>query len=66
MTFQYDEFELLRQHERTTYQQETVFGKGWEMTLPFADVRVTLAEPIYPLAGTILVPVSEAAIARTA
>ena len=66
MDFQYDEFELLRQHERTTYQQSIVFGNGWEMTLRFADVRVTLAEPIYPLAGTVLVPVSETAVARSA
>ena len=48
------------------YQHSIVFGNGWEMTLRFADVRVTLAEPIYPLAGTVLVPVSETAVARSA
>ena len=62
----YSVFELLRPHERSTYPQSIVFGNGWEMTLRFADLRVTLAEPIYPVAGTVLVPVSETAIARSA
>src|ERR1043166_6542734 len=66
MDFQYDEFELVQQNVRPTYQQSIMFGNGWEMTLQFADVRVTLAEPIYPLAGTVLVPVSEGAVARSA
>jgi len=51
---------------RTKHQQSIVFGNGWEMTLRFADVRVTLAEPIYPALVPVLVPVSETAIARSA
>ena len=42
-------------NQRTMYQHSIVFGNGWEMTLRFADVRVTLAEPIYPVAGTVVV-----------
>jgi hypothetical protein len=66
MDFQYDEFELVRENGRTSYAQSIVFGNGWEMTLRFRDVRVTLAEPIYPLPGTSLVPVSDSAAAKSA
>jgi hypothetical protein len=66
MDFQYDEFELIREGDRTTYAQSIMFGNGWELSLRFSDVQVTLAEPVYPLAGTMLVPVSEAVGAKSA
>ena len=66
MDFQYDEFELVRQDGRTSFSQSIVFGNGWEMALRFSDVQVTLAEPIYPMAGTTLVPVSQSVTAKSA
>jgi hypothetical protein len=50
MDFQYDEFELIRDGERTTYAQSIIFGNGWEMSLRFRDVQVTLAVPVYSAA----------------
>jgi Protein of unknown function (DUF4085) len=66
MDFQYDEFELIRQDGRTSFAQSIVFGNGWQISLRFSDVQVTLAAPIYPLAGTMLVPVSDAISAKSA
>jgi hypothetical protein len=66
MDFQYDEFELIRQDGRISFVQSILFGNGWEISLRFSDVQVTLAAPIYPLAGTILVPVSDAIAAKSA
>jgi hypothetical protein len=66
MDFQYDEFELVSGGDRPIYSQSIVFGNGWEMSLRFSDVQVTLAEPVYPLAGTMLVAVSDAVSARSA
>ena len=44
MDFQYDEFDLVREVGGSkVYVQSIVFGNGWEMTLRFTDVRVTLA-----------------------
>jgi hypothetical protein len=48
-------------------QHSIVFVNGWEMTLRFSDPGAPgPSEPIFPLAGTVLVPVSETAIARSA
>jgi hypothetical protein len=66
MDFQYDEFAEIVLDGRATYAQSIVFGNGWELTLRFTDVQVTLAQPIFPLAGTVLVPVSEAGAAQSA
>jgi hypothetical protein len=66
MDFQYDEFELLRDGDRANYAQSIVFGNGWEMSLRFSDVEVALAEPVYPLAGTRLIPVSGGVTAKSA
>jgi hypothetical protein len=66
MDFQYDEFELTRAGDRITYAQSIVFGNGWEMSLRFSDVQVALAQAVYPLAGTMLVPVSDSITAQSA
>jgi hypothetical protein len=57
MDYLYDEFELIRAEGRNIYGQSILFGNGWEMTLRFSDVQVALAEPVYPLPDTMLVPV---------
>jgi hypothetical protein len=56
MDFRYDEFELIREKARQTYAQSILFGNGWEIRLRFSDVQVSLAEPVYPLPGTVVVP----------
>jgi hypothetical protein len=57
MAYQYDEFELIEENGRQVYAQSIIFANGWEMSLRFSDVQVTLAEPVYPLGNTILVSV---------
>jgi hypothetical protein len=49
MDFLYDELDLVRDGDQHQYTQSILFGNGWEMRLCFRDVRVTLAEPIYPV-----------------
>jgi Protein of unknown function (DUF4085) len=66
MDLQHDEFELVREGGRNTYAQTILFGNGWEMTLRFSDVQVTLADPVYPLPDTLLVPVPAAQVAKSA
>ena len=65
MDFQYDEFELIREGGRRTFAQSILFGNGWEMAC-LNDVQVDLAEPVYPLPGTVFVPVSTPAAAPSA
>jgi hypothetical protein len=66
MDFQYDELDLVRSGENRIYVQRIVFGNGWEMTLRFTDVRVTLAQALYPFPGTMLVPTPTSALAHSA
>jgi Protein of unknown function (DUF4085) len=66
MDFQYDEFELINEGDRKLYAQTIQFGNGWEMSLRFSDVQVTVAEPVYPVPGTSLVPISNSFPARSA
>lgn len=49
MQFQYDEFDVVREDGQTHYTHSILFSNGWEVRLPFRDVQVTLAQPIYPL-----------------
>jgi hypothetical protein len=45
--FQFDELDVASD-DPLVYSQAIVFGNGWLMRLLFRDVRVTLAEPVYP------------------
>ena len=65
MHYQYDEFELIREKDRNIYAQSILFGNGWEMRLRFSDLQVSLGSPVYPLVGTVLVPVA-CAVAKSA
>ena len=65
MDYQYDEFELIREQDRNIYAQSILFGNGWEMRLRFSDLQVSLGSPVYPLVGTVLVPVA-CAVAKSA
>jgi hypothetical protein len=66
MDYMYDEFELVQQRGRKTYAQSILFGNGWEMSLRFSDVQVTLAEPVYPLPNTMLIAVPTSGPAKSA
>jgi hypothetical protein len=66
MDYQYDEFELIREGNRQTYSQSILFGNGWEMSLRFSDVQVSLADPVYPPPGAVFVPVSPPIAAQSA
>jgi hypothetical protein len=47
-TFQFDELEVEREGEVKIYCQSIVFANGWLMRLRFRDVRVTVAQSVYP------------------
>jgi len=49
-TFQFDELDIVRAGEGKLYSQSIVFGNGWLMRLRFRDVRLTVAESMYPAA----------------
>jgi hypothetical protein len=49
-TFQFDELDVERASEETIYSQSIVFGNGWLIRLRFRDVRVTVAQSMYPAA----------------
>ncbi len=48
-TFQFDELDIAQAGEDKFYSQSIVFGNGWLMRLRFRDVRVTVAQPVYPV-----------------
>lgn len=49
-TFQFDEMEVVRDGEDKVYSQSIVFDNGWLMRLRFRDVRVMVAQSVYPAA----------------
>lgn len=66
MQFMYDELDLTHEGARTVYTQSILFSNGWEIQLRFHDVQVVLAEPMFPLNGTMLVPVPTSGVSQTA
>jgi hypothetical protein len=62
MSFLYDEFDLVREVDERVVVQSILFANGWEVRLHFRNVEVTLAEPLYPPTGTMLVPAPTAVI----
>lgn len=49
-TFQFDELDIEREGEAKIYSPSIVFGNGWLMRLRFRDVRMTMAQSMYPAA----------------
>ena len=47
--FNFDEFNVIEQNGQTLYLQEIVFGNGWLLRLPFRDLNLTRAAPVYPI-----------------
>jgi hypothetical protein len=61
MTWQYEELEVCGRGDARHYQQAILFGNGWEIQIPFHDVRLATAQPIYPCPRqAILAPISDA------
>jgi hypothetical protein len=48
MRFEHDEFDVVTESGQPYYTHSILFSNGWEIRLPFRDVQVTLAQPIYP------------------
>ena len=65
MDFLYDEFEMSEENGRQRYEQSILFGNGWELRLSFRDVRVTLAEPLFPPPGSITSSLPALAVAQS-
>jgi hypothetical protein len=66
MQFLYDEIDLSKESGQRIYTQSILFSNGWEVQLQFTDVRVELAEPVYPTLGSRLVPAPPAVIPQSA
>jgi hypothetical protein len=62
----YEEIEQVEEGGRKHFVQSILLSNGWEITLPFSDVQVSRAEPVYPLPGTAFVPASTPAAAPSA
>src|SRR5207244_25735 len=58
MQFMYNEVDCIQDGDQPVYTESILLSNGWEMRLRFRDVQVVQAEPIYPVRGTILVPVA--------
>jgi hypothetical protein len=46
--FQFDELDIVEGSDPPLYTQSIVFGNGWLLRLRFRDVRVVVAEPVFP------------------
>ena len=51
MAWQYEELEVCGSGEARHYRQAILFSNGWEIQLPFRDVRLATVQPIYPCPG---------------
>jgi hypothetical protein len=48
MTWQYEELEVSGSGDARHYRQSILFSSGWEIQVPFRDVRLATVQPIYP------------------
>jgi hypothetical protein len=48
MTWQYEELELCGSVDTRHYRHSVLFSNGWEIQVPFRDVRLAIVRPIYP------------------
>jgi hypothetical protein len=62
----YEEIEQVGTGDRKHFVHSILFSNGWETRLPFRDVQVSLAEPVYPLPGAAFAPASTSAAAQSA
>lgn len=48
MTWQYEELEMCSQGNHWHYRHAILFSNGWEIQVPFREVRLATVQPIYP------------------
>jgi hypothetical protein len=48
MTWQYEELEVCGQGDGRHYRHAILFSNGWEIQIPFREVRLATVQPIYP------------------
>jgi hypothetical protein len=61
MTWQYEELEVCGQGDDRHYRHTILFSNGWEIQIPFREVRLATVQPIYLcLRQEILAPTSNA------
>jgi hypothetical protein len=48
MTWQYEELEVCGSGEARHYRHAILFSNGWEIQIPFHEVRLATVKPIYP------------------
>jgi len=48
----YEEIELVHEGERSRFVHSILFSNGWELRLPFREVRVATAYPTFPYPRT--------------
>ncbi|HZV06990.1 MAG TPA: hypothetical protein VE999_18045 [Gemmataceae bacterium] len=52
MTWQYEELEVCGSGDVRHYRHSILFSNGWEIQVPFRDVRLAAVRPIYPYPRT--------------
>ena len=57
----YEEIERVEEGDRRHFVHSILFSNGWELSLRFRDVQVSLAEPIYPPPGAAFAPAATSA-----
>jgi hypothetical protein len=62
----HEEIEQVGTGDRKHFVCSILFSNGWEITLAFRDVQVSLAEPVYPLPGMAFVPTTTPSAAPSA
>jgi hypothetical protein len=48
MSWQYEELEVCGHGDARHYRHAILFSNGWEVQVPFRDVRLATVQPIYP------------------
>lgn len=48
MSWQYEELEICGSGDTRHYRHAILFSNGWEIQVPFRDVRLATVKPIYP------------------
>jgi hypothetical protein len=62
----YEEIEQIGTGDGKHFVYSILFSNGWEITLPFRDVQVSRAEPVYPLPGAVSAPSAVSVTTRSA
>lgn len=48
----FEELKLISEGDRPGFEHRILFSNGWEVRLPFDDVRMTTVHPLFPVWGT--------------